>query len=91
MKTPSNVKRAIAKYGEAICRTAYDLNRRVGEGANSISHQVSGLNTTRQADAAINAGCWLADQSEYVRFYGDSEINNARAASAFDAMRAAES
>jgi hypothetical protein len=87
MKTPKNVTRAIKNYGEQTCRTAYDLNRRVGEGANSISHQLSGLNTTRQADAAINAGCWLVDEAEYVRFYGDSEINNSRAASAFDAYR----
>ena len=73
MNTPANVTRAIKNYGEQTCRTAYDLNRRVGEGANSISHQLSGVNTTRQADAAINAGCWLTDQSEYNRFYGDSK------------------
>lgn len=87
MKQPRNVKTAIKKYGEQICREAYRLNREIGEGANSISYQLTGLNSTRQADAAINAGCWLADQSEYARFYGDSEINNARAASAFDAYR----
>lgn len=71
MKTPVNVTRAIKNYSELVCRHAYELNRRWGEGANSISLQVSGLNTTRQADAAINAGCWLVDQSEYVRLYGD--------------------
>ena len=64
MKTPENVIRAIKKYSEQVCRAAYDLNRNVGEGANSIAHQLSGVNTTRQADAAINAGRWLADQSE---------------------------
>ena len=75
MKTPANVTRALKNYGEQICRTAYDLNRRVGEGANSISHQLSGLHTTRQADAAINAGCWLVDKTEYIRFYGNNEIS----------------
>ena len=73
MKTPANVIRAIKNYGEQTCRSAYDLNRRVGEGANSIAHQLSGLNTTRQADAAINAGCWLIDQGEYNRFYVESK------------------
>jgi hypothetical protein len=85
MTTPKNVTRALKNYGEQVCRKAYRLNSEVGEGAASIALQVAGLNTTRQADAAINAGRWLATD----RFYGDSEINNSRAASAFDAFRSA--
>ena len=72
---PTNVTRAIKSYGEQVCREAYRLNREVGEGASSIALQLSGLKTTRQADAAINAGRWLADQAEYVRLYENHEIN----------------
>ncbi len=82
----ANVTRALKNYGEQVCRKAYHLNNEVGEGAASIALQVAGFNTTRQADAAINAGRWLAESA---RFYGDSEINNSRAASAFDAFRSA--
>ena len=45
-------KRAIKKYGEEVCRMAYEYNQ-LGWGANSIGLEL-GL-TTNQADAAINA------------------------------------
>ena len=53
---------AIAKYGEETCRRAYDWHVRLGYGASGIANEISGpVRTTRQADAAINAGCELAD------------------------------
>ncbi len=61
------VQKAIRKYGKAACVTAYELNRVNGEGASSIALQyhvatIDGahLKTTRQVDAAINAGAALA-------------------------------
>lgn len=65
MDTPKSVKRAIKKYSEEKCRDAYDLNSRVGEGANTIGGYFGW--TTRQADAAINAGRWLVDPVAYAR------------------------
>ncbi len=85
MNQSRKVKQAIAKYGEQVCRDCYRLNSEIGEGANTIGFY-KGL-TTRQADAAIDAGRWLSEQQE--RFHGDSEVNNSRAASAFDAFRMA--
>lgn len=62
MQLTANAKRAIKKYGVEACREAYRLNRVVGEGAATIALQydLSGVKTTRQADAAINAGEELA-------------------------------
>lgn len=55
-----NLKSAVEKYGFAVCMEAYRLNRS-GEGASSIALQSNlPLRTTRQADAAINAGRILA-------------------------------
>ena len=55
--TPT-VRRAIAKYGEEACVRAYVLNTKHGEGAQSIAiaYALPGINTTQQADSAINAG-----------------------------------
>jgi len=55
--TPA-AKRALRKYGYAVCREAYRLNHEVGEGARTIAIilQVGAVSTTRAADAAINAG-----------------------------------
>jgi hypothetical protein len=50
-----STKKAITKYTEQVCLAAYRLNLK-GEGASSISLTLSGVSTTRQADAAINAG-----------------------------------
>lgn len=50
----NNAKRAVEKYGEARCLEAYRQNKVDGDGANTIGFGM-GL-TTRQADAAINAG-----------------------------------
>ena len=49
--------RAIAKYTESACVKAFHMNNSIGEGAHSISliGPVT-IKTTRQADAAINAG-----------------------------------
>ena len=58
-RAPRNVRRAIANYGEDICRGAYHENSAVGNGASTIAHGY-GL-TTNQADAAINAGRWLSE------------------------------
>ena len=52
----AKTKQAIQKYGIDACRTAYALNIS-GEGAHTISMVgPSTIKTTRQADAAINAG-----------------------------------
>jgi hypothetical protein len=50
----TKTRRAIEKYGEVLCMDAFRLNREVGEGASTIGW-MHGI-TTRQADAAINAG-----------------------------------
>ena len=52
----NKTKKAIAKYGESACVKAFHMNK-MGEGAHTIS--LTGpetITTTRQADAAINAG-----------------------------------
>jgi hypothetical protein len=56
--TPA-VRRAIKTYGEQACVRAYEINTKQGEGAHTISiaYALPGVNTTRQADSAINAGC----------------------------------
>lgn len=50
-------KNAIAKYGEELCRKAYDLNVQ-GEGASTIQYYL-GFKCFAAANAAINAGCEL--------------------------------
>lgn len=45
---------AIKKYSKAICLKAFDRHENFGEGANTIGFVLK--LTTRQADAAINAG-----------------------------------
>lgn len=59
--TPA-VRKAIEKYGEAACLRAYVLNVKHGEGADSIAlaYALPGINTTWQADRAINAGAAIA-------------------------------
>jgi hypothetical protein len=56
MQLSKHTLNAIAKYGRDACLTAYKMNAE-GEGASTIA--VTGpatIRTTRQADAAINAG-----------------------------------
>jgi len=54
-------RRAIAKYGEETCISAYRYNLQ-GYGARSVALEcVSGLHTTNQADAAINAGAEIVN------------------------------
>ena len=50
----TNTKRAIQKYGHDKCVEAFKEHHFGGNGANTIGWEM-GL-TTRQADAAINAG-----------------------------------
>ena len=64
MKTPANVTRAIKKYSEHTVVAAYVKNHFLGEGANTIANTTANLNTTRQADAAINAGRWIYENSK---------------------------
>ena len=54
----SATKRAIANYGEQTCRDAYRQHANFGEGAATVGAYFN--ITTRQADAAINAGRELA-------------------------------
>lgn len=53
-----STKNAIATYGLDRCKRAYHLNHVDGEGASTVGIYL-GM-TTRQADAAINAGRELA-------------------------------
>lgn len=50
----AKTRRAIAKYAEATCIEAHRMHSVDGEGGNTVGFYL-GL-TTRQADAAINAG-----------------------------------
>lgn len=50
----TKTERAVSKYGFANCVQAFEMHTRDGEGASTIGFTL-GL-TTRQADAAINAG-----------------------------------
>lgn len=53
-------KAAIAKYGSSACVRAYHMNR-MGEGASTIALTgPESIRTTKQADAAINAGREIA-------------------------------
>ena len=53
-KQSLKTKMAVEKYGIQVCIKAHDLNSKDGEGASTIGIYL-GL-TTRQADAAIDAG-----------------------------------
>lgn len=60
MQLTRNTRRAVKVYGETACRCAYRMHQ-TGEGARTIG--LTGpreLTTTRQADAAIEAGRELA-------------------------------
>ena len=57
---PRNVRRAVQKYGEAECLGAFRQNEKFGEGANTIAQCRLFNGHTGAADAAINAGRWLA-------------------------------
>lgn len=59
VKLSPATRRAIANYGESICRKAYELHQR-GEGASTVGFYLD--LKTRQADAAINAGRELASR-----------------------------
>lgn len=52
-------KKAISKWGMALCLKAYYLNRNDGEGANTITYMLlpkDQWGKTRVADSLINAG-----------------------------------
>lgn len=56
-----NATRAIANYGVKAYRVAYHMHSVIGFGASGIANEGPiELKTTRQADAAINAGDELA-------------------------------
>jgi hypothetical protein len=59
MQMTKNTKAAIAKYGFETCRKAFDRHNLNGEGANTVGFYLK--LTTRQADAAINAGREIAE------------------------------
>lgn len=53
----ANARRAIEAYGVDACRKAFHMHDKLGYGASGVSHECSAaIRTTRQADAAINAG-----------------------------------
>jgi hypothetical protein len=64
MKLSKKAKAAIKKYGRESCVYAHSLSE-LGYGANTIAYSfpVANVNTTRQADAAIDAGRELKEQS----------------------------
>ena len=65
--TTKNTARAIEKYGVKACRVAYHMHAVVGYGASSIANEgPRELKTTRQADAAIDAGRELAQMDRAV-------------------------
>jgi hypothetical protein len=57
---PRNVRRAVLKYGEALCLESFEHHDKRGEGASTIAQQRAFNGHTGAADAAINAGRWLA-------------------------------
>lgn len=65
--TTKNTARALDKYGVKACRVAYHMHAKLGFGASGIAFEgPRGLNTTGQADAAINAGRELAKMDRAV-------------------------
>ncbi len=66
MSLSRKAKAAIAKYGEAACIKAHSLNHHDGEGASNIAFGgfCSLIKTTRQADAAIDAGREIFKQNK---------------------------
>jgi len=63
VKLSRAAKAAIKKYGRDACVHAHHVHTVIGEGASTIAncYPINGVNTTRQADAAINAGRELAE------------------------------
>jgi len=60
-KLSTTARRAIKAYGIDACHKAFEMNDREGYGASSIANSgPKTIRTTRQADAAINAGRELA-------------------------------
>lgn len=54
-------RRAITNYGKDVCALAYHWSEKFGYGASGIANEMPGpIKTTRQADAAINAGREMA-------------------------------
>lgn len=58
----SNIIKAIKKYGHEACELAHKINTKYGEGASTIAscYDLGRTLTTRQVDAAINAGAEMA-------------------------------
>lgn len=56
--------RALLKYGTRNCVRAFYINEYIGEGAYTIALTMASddkIRTTRQADAAVNAGAEYAE------------------------------
>jgi hypothetical protein len=53
--TTTATKRAVKRYGETLCRKAYELHQEHGNGARTVAYML-GLPGTNAADAAIDAG-----------------------------------
>jgi hypothetical protein len=53
-KLTTKAKRAIKKYGEDVCIKAFKMHHDEGMGGNTVGFYLN--LTTRQADAAIDAG-----------------------------------
>lgn len=70
MKYSPKTQRAINAYGIEACREAFRMNE-AGEGASTIALQgPASIKTTRQADAAVNAGSEIAKVERiHVRAY----------------------
>lgn len=62
MKLSKSAIRTIRKYGFDVCLSAYAENRQ-GYGARTISYSKAFNDSTRAADAAINAGRELVEGS----------------------------
>lgn len=64
-------KRAIKNYGEAACIEAYNLHME-GCGASTVANlfNLNNIKTTRQADAAINAGRDLVQNAAIAKAKG---------------------
>lgn len=61
-------RRAVQAYGHEACVEAFRMHTQDGEGASTIAFQgPSTIKTTRQADAAINAGREIARHAASTR------------------------
>ncbi len=77
----TKIAKALKKYGEDLCLKAYKLNKEQGEGAMTVAVYCglttkSGAANTRAADAAIDAGRYLATTKHCEHCGGDGTLDN---------------